>query len=259
MPATTWLDTARTDTAYEVMHSVGRAVVLAGGMGTRLRPFTDSRPKPLVTIAGGPTILEIVLLQLARQGFEHVTIAIGHLGAQIETAIGNGERLGLSVDYAFETEPLGTMGPVIGILDRLPEHFLVLNGDVLTDLAYSALLADHILSKAPLTIGTHRREVDVDFGVLEVNGEEVVGFREKPTLYYSVSMGIYGLSRATLAGYPSGRPLGFDELVLDLLAAGRRPRSYPFDGFWLDIGRPEDYERANRDFGDLRSTLLPGD
>jgi len=242
-----------------VMSPVRHAVVLAGGMGTRLRPFTDSRPKPLVTIAGGPPILEIVLLQLARQGFGQVTIAIGHLGAQIETAVGDGERFGLSVEYAVETEPLGTMGPVIAILDRLPEHFLVLNGDILTDISYSTLLDDHVMSNAPLTIGTHRRQVDVDFGVLEVSGNEVVGFREKPTLDYSVSMGVYGLSRATLTAYPPGRPLGFDELVLDLLASGRRPRSYPFGGFWLDVGRPEDYERANRDFGDLRSTLLPGD
>jgi NDP-sugar pyrophosphorylase family protein len=212
-----------------------------------------------VTIASGPPILEIVLRQLARQGFRQVTIAIGHLGTQIETAVGDGERFGLSIDYALETEPLGTMGPVIAILDRLPEHFLVLNGDVLTDLAYSALLTDHIVSNAPLTIGTHRRQVDVDFGVLEVSGHEVVGFREKPTLDYSVSMGVYGLSRATLKPYPTGRPLGFDELVLDLLAHGHRPRSYPFDGYWLDIGRPEDYEQANRDFGELRATLLPGE
>ena len=252
-----WRAIVRTGTASESMGLVPHAVVLAGGKGTRLRPFTETLPKPLVPIAGGPPILEIVLRQLARQGFGLVTIAIGHLGAQIEAAVGDGARFGLSVDYAVETKPLGTMGPVIAILDRLPEHFLVLNGDVLTDLPYAALLGDHVASAAPLTIGTYRRQVEVDYGVLEVHGDEVIGFREKPNLDYAVSMGVYGLSRGTLSAYPRGRPFGFDELVLDLLSQGRSPRSFPFAGFWLDVGRPEDYERANDDFVRLKPRFLP--
>ena len=206
---------------------------------------------------GDVPILEIVLRQLARHGFQRVTIAIGHLGSLIRDVVGDGSQWGIKVDYALEERPLSTIGPVVQILDRLPEHFLVLNGDILTDLDFAALLSAHVGSRAPLTIATYHRTVDVDFGVLQIDGDEVVGFQEKPTLAYAVSMGVYGLSRATLAAYPVGEPFGFDELVLDLLRRGMRPRSHRFDGYWLDIGRPEDYEQANADFGELQARLLP--
>ena len=233
------------------------AVILAGGKGTRLRPYTTSIPKPLVPIGDESAILEIVLRQLARDGFRRITIAIGHLGELIRAYVGSGEKWGLDVDYATEDKPLSTMGPVVAILDRLPEQFLVLNGDILTDLSYSALLDAHAASDAPLTIATYRRQVDVDFGVLTVERGKVVGFVEKPRLDYEVSMGVYAVSRSTLSDYPAGEPLGFDRLVLDLLATGRNPASYSFDGYWLDIGRPEDYDRANSEFARLRSVLLP--
>ena len=233
------------------------AVILAGGKGTRLRPYTTTIPKPLVPIGDDCAILEIVLRQLSKAGFKRVTLAIGHLGELIKAYVGSGEQWGLECDYALETKPLGTMGPVVAILDRLPEHFLVLNGDILTDLPYADLLRSHVSSTAPLTIATYRRRVNVDFGVLEIQDGRVVGFREKPTLDYSVSMGVYALSRSALASYPVDEPLGFDRLVLDLLAAGRSPASYPFAGYWLDIGRPEDYDRANEEFAGLRPQLLP--
>jgi len=204
-------------------------------------------------------IIEIVLRQLARHGFEHATLAIGHLGALIEEAVGDGSRFGLNVDYAREVEPLGTIGPVIAMLDRLPEHFLVLNGDILTDLDYGVFLQDHVASGAPLTVATYRRTVEVDFGVLDVEGTRVIGFQEKPTLAYLVSMGVYGLTRSTLSAYQVGQPFGFDDLVLDLLRGDHSPRALHYDGYWLDIGRPEDYERANRDFAELRHVLLPPD
>jgi len=234
------------------------AVVLAGGRGTRLRPFTSSLPKTLVPIGGETPVIEIVLRQLAHHGFRRVTIAIGHLGPLIQEVVGDGSQWGIEVDYSTEERALSTIGPVIQILDRLPDHFLVLNGDILTDLDYAALWSAHVTSGAPLTIATFHRTVAVDFGVLEVDGVEVIGFREKPILDYAVSMGVYGLSRATLAAYPAGKPFGFDELVLDLLRRGLRPRSHRFDGYWLDIGRLQDYEQANADFGRLRARLLPG-
>jgi len=234
------------------------AVILAGGKGTRLRPYTTSIPKPLVPIGDESAILEIVLRQLARDGFKRVTIAIGHLGELIRAYVGSGEQWGLEVDYATEAKPLSTMGPVVAILDKLPEQFLVLNGDILTDLSFSALLDAHSASDAQLTIATYHRQVDIDFGVLTVESGRVVGFVEKPTLNYEVSMGVYAVSRSALAGYPAGEALGFDRLVIDLLAAGRNPASYAFDGYWLDIGRPEDYDRANSEFVRLRSHLLPG-
>lgn len=233
------------------------AVILAGGRGTRLRPYTTTLPKPLVPIGDEFSILEIVLRQLARRGFERATIAIGYLGALIRAYVGDGSQWRIAVDYVTEDVPLGTMGPVVLNLERFPEHFLVMNGDILTDLDFADLLRGHAAGSAPLTIGTYRRDVKIDYGVLEVEGDRIVGFHEKPVLDYSVSMGVYGLSRTTLERYEAGRPLGFDQLVLDLLARGEHPASYPFSGHWLDIGRPEDYDRANSDIDLIRPTFLP--
>ncbi|WP_246017287.1 sugar phosphate nucleotidyltransferase [Micromonospora pisi] len=230
---------------------------MAGGKGVRLRPFTTSLPKPLVPIGDSHAILEIVLHQLASCGFRHVTLAINHLGALIRAFVGDGSRYGLEVDYVEERVPLSTVGPLFGLRDRLPEHFLVMNGDILTDLNYADLLLAHCESGAPLTVATFRRNVKIDFGVLVTRGERVVAFTEKPTLDYEVSMGVYGLSRDTIAPYPAGLPFGFDQLMIDLLRQGRQPANYPFDGYWLDIGRPEDYDEANRTFDQLRRTLLP--
>lgn len=233
------------------------AVVLAGGKGTRLRPYTTTLPKPLVPIGDEFPILEIVLRQLALHGFISATIAIGHQGHLIKAFVGDGKQWGLQIDYAEEALPLGTIGPVLQILHRLPKYFLVMNGDILTDLNYGALMETHTESKAPITVATYRRDVHVDFGVLEVEGDRIIGFREKPTLSYMVSMGVYAMSRTTLETYPLG-PFGFDTLMRDLVSRGADPRTYPFTGYWVDIGRPEDYDRANMEFDELRGSLLPG-
>jgi len=232
------------------------AVILAGGKGVRLRPYTTTLPKPLVPIGDRYAILEIVLHQLARQGFHTATLAIGHLGRLIRAYVGDGERWGLHIDYVVEESPLGTMGPLL-TMPELPEHFLVMNGDVLTDLDFGALLRGHCASQSLMTIATYERKVKIDFGVLTTMDDRVVAFAEKPTLDYRVSMGVYGVSRRTLAEYTPGLPLGFDELVLDLLAAGTQPREHRFDGYWLDIGRPDDYDRANAEFDTRRLGLGP--
>jgi NDP-sugar pyrophosphorylase family protein len=233
------------------------AVILAGGKGVRLRPYTTALPKPLVPIGERYAILEIVLRQLADQGFRSVTLAINHLGALIRAFVGDGSQWGLTVDYIEETVPLSTVGPLFVIKDRLPEQFLVMNGDVLTDLDYGDLLHSHALSSTPLTVATYQRTVKIDFGVLAVESDRLVGFTEKPTYSYRVSMGVYGMSRETLRPYPAGLAFGFDQLVLDLLDRQEYPASYPFDGYWLDIGRPEDYDEANRNFAHLEPILLP--
>ncbi|MGH3974293.1 MAG: sugar phosphate nucleotidyltransferase, partial [Pseudonocardiaceae bacterium] len=221
-------------------------------------PYTTRLPKPLVPIGDEFSILDIVLCQLGQQGFSGATLAIGYLGNLIRAYVGDGSRWGLKINYAYEDVPLGTMGPVVQILDRLPEDFLVMNGDVLTDLDYAALLTQHVSSGAPLTVATYLRQVRIDFGVLTATEGKIVQFTEKPTIDYRVSMGVYGLSRRTLKRYAPGHPLGFDDLVLDLLARDDPPKEHPFDGYWLDIGRPDDYDRANLEFGQVRDTLLRG-
>ena len=233
------------------------AVILAGGKGIRLRPYTTRLPKPLVPIGDDHSITEIALSQLASCGFDRVTLAIGHFGDLIRSYIGDGSRWGLHLDYSNPEEiPLGTIGPVLQILDRLPEHFLIMNGDVLTDLDYADLMRQHQESGAPLTIATYRREVHIDYGVLTTLDGQVVNFTEKPTIGHQVSMGVYACSKQALRKYTPGLPFGFDELVLDMLAEGTRPHEYAFKGYWFDIGRPEDYDRANAEFGVIRGSLL---
>lgn len=223
-----------------------RAVVLAGGQGTRLRPYTTILPKPLLPVDDRP-ILEHVLAQLGGAGFERIIISVGHLAELIQLFFGDGERLGLNLEYAIEDEPLGTIGPLAHI-ENLGDNFLVMNGDVLCDLDLVALWRDHHQSGAVLTIATHRREVNIDFGVLRYDNSRCIrAFEEKPTLPYDVSMGVYILNRRCLDFVPAGCAFGFDQLVLALLEAGEPIRAFPHDGKWLDLGRPEDYEQANRE------------
>jgi NDP-sugar pyrophosphorylase family protein len=233
-----------------------QAVILAGGKGVRLRPYTTTLPKPLMPIGDKHAILEIVLDQLAGCGFTSVVLAINHLGPLIKAFVGDGSRWGLTVDYIEEDRPLSTVGPLFALKETLPDEFLVMNGDVLTDLDYADLLNQHAVSGTGLTVAIAERTHRVEFGVLDVEASRVVGFREKPDLRYQVSMGVYGMSRRTLAPYPAGRPFGFDQLVLDLLARGENPATYPFAGLWLDIGRPEDYDEANRSFEENGPRLL---
>jgi NDP-sugar pyrophosphorylase family protein len=233
------------------------AVIMAGGKGARLRPYTTALPKPLVPIGDSHSILEIVLHQLAAYGFASVTLAINHLGPLIRAFVGDGSRWGIKVAYAEERTPLSTVGPLFALKDSLPEQFLVMNSDILTNLNYGRLLARHGESGAPLTVATAPRTTRIDFGVLEVSNERIVGFTEKPSFTHRVSMGVYGMSRETLRPYQEGVALGFDQLVLDLIDGGCPPATYEFDGYWLDIGRPDDYDEANRSFPRLRPLLLP--
>jgi NDP-mannose synthase len=232
------------------------AFILAGGKGIRLRPYTTLIPKPLVPI-GDQSVLEIVLCQLAAAGFSKATIAIGHLGQLIRAYIGDGSQWGIEVAYVTEDRPLGTVGPLLNALDDLPADVIVMNGDILTDIRYDLLLRTHVDSGATLTMATFSRDHRVDFGVLDVRNGEVVDFIEKPTYTYAVSMGVYAVHTDMLRQYPPGTDLGFDTLVLDRLRHGDRPVSYPFAGFWLDIGRPDDFDQANADIEMLRPRLLP--
>lgn len=233
------------------------AVILAGGRGVRLRPYTTALPKPLVPIGDDHVIIDIILRQLADQGFRSVTLAINHFGELIKAFVGRGERWGLEVGYAHETEPLSTVGPLFLMRDELPEHFLMMNGDLLTDVRFDELLDQHVEAGAPFTVATHKAEHRVEFGVLDVESDRITGFTEKPSLTYHVSMGIYGLSRTTIEHYTPGIPFGVDQLILDLISAGTYPATFAHEGLWMDIGRPDDYDVANQQIADLLPQLLP--
>jgi NDP-sugar pyrophosphorylase family protein len=232
-------------TEYSPIPSDVRAVVLAGGKGTRLMPYTTVLPKPLMPVGDRP-ILEHVLTHLRDAGIRKVTISVGHLAELIQAFFQNGSKWGVEMTYAIEDRPLNTIGP-LAFIDDLGENFLVMNGDILTDLDPRALWADHVASGAALTVATFRREVAIDFGVLHTasDGRTIDRFEEKPTHSFHVSMGIYVLNRSCVGFIPKGQPFGFDQLVLALLAAGEKVRSFPHSGQWLDIGRHEDYLAAN--------------
>ncbi len=232
-----------------------RAIILAGGKGTRLRPFTVVLPKPLMPIGEYP-ILEVVVRQLARSGFDRITMAVNHQAELIKAFFGDGSKWGICIDYSVEDKPLGTMGPLRLIRD-LPDHFLVMNGDILTDLDFREFFQQHVTADHMFTISSHRRQQVIDYGVLEKNAlQDLVGFREKPTVDYEVSMGIYMASRFVLEYIPANQLYGFDGLMVDLLKAGKKVRVKSFSGYWLDIGRPDDYMQAIEQFDAMRSKFI---
>jgi NDP-mannose synthase len=234
-----------------------RTIILAGGKGTRLRPFTVTIPKPLVPV-GDMSIMEILIRQLVHHGIDHITVAVGHLANIIMAYFGDGDRWGVKIDYVFEETPLGTIGP-LKIIKDLPDNFLVINGDILTDLHFGRFFRSHADNGATATVATYERDVKIDFGVLVYEQEcrRVTEFIEKPIKHYSVSMGVYAFSRRILDTVPSGVPFGFDQLMVTLIAKGEDVRSYPYDGYWLDIGRPDDYDRANEEVEKIPSRFLP--
>jgi NDP-sugar pyrophosphorylase family protein len=235
-----------------------RAVILAGGRGSRLAPYTTVLPKPLLPV-GDRAILDVVVRQLHRTGFDDLTIAVGHLAHLIAAVFGDGSGHGVRIAYHEEQTPRGTAGPLASI-EGLDETFLMLNGDVLTTLDFRALLDAHRAAGNALTIATHRREVFIDYGVLHTDGaNRLVAYEEKPTLPYTVSMGVYALEPSVRAHVPADRPFDLPDLVNALLAAGEPVGSYPYDGYWLDIGRHDDYEQAIAEFDGLLPRLLPGD
>jgi NDP-sugar pyrophosphorylase family protein len=232
-----------------------RAVILAGGKGTRLRPYTTLIPKPLVPLGGEYSILEIVLMQLSQAGFTHVTLAVNHLSNLIMAYFGDGSRWGLSLDYSLEEQPLSTIGPLT-LVEDLPEDFLVMNGDILCDLDYGQFFREHVERQSEVSVSVFRRDVDVDFGVLNFDTEHALtSFEEKPSYSFHVSMGIYMLSRRVIEELPAAEPYGFDNLMLDRLRQERQVWVRQFDGFWLDIGRPDDYQSADENFAEIKAQL----
>lgn len=232
-----------------------RAVILAGGKGTRLLPYTVVLPKPLMPIGEYP-ILEVIVRQLARHGFNHITLAVNHQAEIIKAFFQDGTKWGIKIDYSLEDKPLSTMAP-LRLIQGLPENFLVMNGDILTDLNYSDFHDEHISKNNIFTISAHIRKQKVDYGVLEMDANSyLTGFREKPSSEYLVSMGVYMASRRIMDFIHEGKSYGFDNLMVDLLAA-RKPASVrQFGGYWLDIGRPDDYIQAIDEFEQMKPRFL---
>ncbi|MBE9593581.1 MAG: NTP transferase domain-containing protein [Proteobacteria bacterium] len=233
-----------------------KAVILAGGKGTRLKPYTTVFPKPLMPIGDKP-ILEIVVKQLKSYGFDEIIITVGHLAELIMTFFGDGGKFGVKIKYSREDKPLGTAGGLGLIKNELNETFLMMNGDVLTTLDFSDLVSYHKRNGAIATIGLKKRDVKIDFGVVELdNDNSIVGYTEKPKIDYLVSMGVYVFDPRVLEYIRPNEYLDFPDLIKELISNGETVKGYVYDGYWLDIGRPDDYERANREIEEIYPKLF---
>jgi NDP-sugar pyrophosphorylase family protein len=223
------------------------AVILAGGKGTRLKPFTTTIPKPLLPL-GDISIIEVVIEQLVAAGISRIVLTLGHMAPLLMACIGNGDRWGIKIEQVLEREPLGTAGPLRAI-DNLEENFIVMNADLLTTLDYGAMFDYHVRHNSIGTIGLSKREVLIDYGVVRTTPTRLLDdYIEKPTIPYSVSMGINILSRKCLQFIPPTGKFDMPDLMLAMRRAGHSVHCYETDCYWKDIGRFDDYQQASEDF-----------
>ncbi len=236
-----------------------QAVILAGGKGTRLKPYTANFPKPLVPLGDRP-ILEIIIRQLAAQKFSRIVLSTGHLAELIQAYFGDGSRFGITIEYVRELTPLNTAG-ALQLLQSVDENFLVMNGDILTDLNYALFLEEHIRNQHLATIACKKRETRIDFGVLEkdpVSGK-LSGYHEKPVYAHLVSMGIYALSHKAKDLIQPKEAIGMPDLLLRIKEKYDGVFCRETSCYWLDIGRVDDYEAAQKEFESRSEQLLtPG-
>ena len=235
-----------------------QAIILAGGKGTRLSPYTTVLPKPLVPVGDYP-ILEILCRQLAKCGVRKVVLTIGYHYELFQAFCGSGKKWGIDLQYSLEDKPLGTVGPV-KLIENLEDNFLIINGDTLTDLDYRELYSLHVRENNIMTIATSTRFVDIDYGVIKMeNDGHIASYNEKPKLQYLVSMGVNVLSKKVLDIIPGSVRFDFPQLVLELLNRNMPVRSYVHKGYWLDIGRPEDHATAVKQFEENRKKFIRED
>ncbi len=233
-----------------------QAVVMAGGLGTRLRPYTTVIPKPLAIIHDTP-IIEIILAQLARWGFNEVILLLGYKPEMIQAVVGDGSKWNITIRYVTEAQPMGTIGGLKLLSESLAENFLVMNADVLTVLNYRRLYEYHVQGVSLATIGASRRLETISLGVLEVNDtSEIVDYREKPIYHFLSVMGVHCFNRRILDFIPPGKQFGLDDLLFTLLGK-EKVQAFVFSGLWMDLGRPDDYEKACQLFERSRDTFLP--
>jgi NDP-mannose synthase len=232
-----------------------QTIILAGGKGTRLKPYTTIFPKPLMPIGDLP-ILEVIIRQLQYSGFHNITMAVGHLKELLQAYFDNGDKWGINIKYSVEEKVLGTAAPLKLVTD-LEEDFLVMNGDVLTDLDYRKFYNFHKSSKSLCSIAVFQKNVKIDLGVLELNASnELTNYIEKPVMDYNVSMGVYAFNRKAIDFIPEDTYFDFPDLVKLLIKNNKKVIGYPFNGYWLDIGRPEDYEQAAHVFENNKHKFL---
>ena len=235
-----------------------RAIILAGGRGTRLVPYTTVLPKPLMPIGDMP-ILEIIIRQLRKIGIHDITLSVGYLATLLEAYFGDGSRWGVTIRYSREDKPLGTAGP-LALVPGLSDTFLVMNGDLLTTLDLADMVRFHRECGAVTTVGLFKKQVKIDLGIIETNSDNhITGYVEKPTLSYEVSVGLYVMDPVVLRYIPYGERFDLPDLITRLIAEKQPVIGYRFNGYWLDIGRQTDYAQAVELFERERTIFLPNE
>lgn len=222
-----------------------RAVVMAGGAGKRLRPLTESMPKPMLPLDGRP-VMELLIEQLRLSGIREITVSTHFMPEKIHEHFADGSRFGVALNYVHESEPLGTAG-ALGLLETIEEPTLLVNGDLLTRVDFAAMLRFHRTHGANLTVGVRQFDLEVPYGVLDREGPLIKRVREKPKYHFLVNAGIYMLDAEAQRRVPKGRRYDMTDLMEALIGEGRRVASFPIMEYWLDIGRPNDYEKAQSD------------
>jgi len=224
-----------------------QAVILCGGVGSRLQPYTTVLPKPLMPI-GNEAIVSILIRQLKRDGFEHIILASGYLGELMESYLGDGTKYGLTIEYSREEEPLGTAGPLT-LIKNLEDQFLMVNGDTLCTLDFDAFYRMHQEEGSDATIGTYKKSVKIDLGVLQFGDDLLLKeYIEKPEYSFDISMGIYVLNRSVVDHIPRGERFDLPDLMRALVDRDIPVRGYRLEGTWYDIGRVEDYKIAQDEY-----------
>jgi len=230
---------------------------MAGGEGRRLSTLTRDTPKPLLRVSGKP-ILEHLLRRLRQFGVDRVTLAVAHMASKIEAYFGDGEQLGVQIDYLHEKTPLGTAG-ALGLLNRFDDSILMLNADILTDLDFHQLVAHHLAHRAKLTVASKMMHTQLSLGVLETDGNGMVsGYKEKPQIEHRVGIGIYVVSPQVREIIPANKRIDMPEVINTLLAAGKPVASYTHHGNWIDIGTPDEYARLEENHW-LGSVIQPAE
>jgi NDP-mannose synthase len=232
-----------------------KIIILAGGEGKRLHPYTISMPKPMVPIGNLP-ILEILILKLKKHGFKSIIISVNFQANIIMDYFGDGKKWKVNIEYIFEKKPLGTMGP-LNLIKNIPDNFIIMNGDIITDLNFDKFYKKHMKSKKPFTISCFERDEKIDYGVLALNKNNILQkFSEKPIMQYLVSMGIYAVNKSIIKYIDKNKNFGFDDLMKKLLKNKIEVNAIRHDGYWLDVGRPSDYLQAQKDINFIKKKIL---
>jgi len=238
-----------------MLNNISQAIILAGGKGSRLRPYSTILPKPLMPVGEYP-ILEIIVKQLQKFGIHRITFAVGYLHQLIQAYFGDGQKWNTQIAYSKEDRPLGTAGP-IALVNDLSSDFIVMNGDILTTFDYSAFMKFHISTNSIATVATCNKDININLGVLELDdGTKIKDYIEKPHYSYKVSMGIYSFNSSVIKYIDKGETLDFPDLIKRLIKNNEQVRAFNFDGYWRDIGTPEDYQLALDEFEDNKDRFI---